>query len=197
MRHKAFALREAIALLAVVTITGALLFPYFARTRESEQPTPQQRCRSNLKQMVLAVLLYSQDNDERLPPAKNSRAGLESSTNWGGLVYSQLKAFYPFQCPLDKSKSNMPRSSYGYNQLMSQLPAHELRHITSSITFFEVDSSLTPFTQTGSNVKDVSAATRHDNGANYAFADGHVKWLKPQEITAEKPDGQNMTFSVK
>jgi prepilin-type processing-associated H-X9-DG protein len=36
---------------------------------------------------------------------------------------------------------------------------------------------------------------RHLGGANYAFGDGHVKWLKPNEITTTP--GQANTFAVR
>ena len=196
MRHQAFALREAIVLVAVVIIAGALLFPYFARSRETGYKTPNSTCQSNLKQMMLAVIMYSQDNNEKFPPAKISQAGVESTSNWAGILQSYLKSVYVFHCPLDKSDDHTPRSSYGYNQLLSQFPADKLHNPTFTISFFEVDSSLTPLTQTGSNVKDVSAASRHDNGANYAFADGHVKWLIPERVKGVRPDGENFTFAV-
>lgn len=41
-------------------------------------------------------------------------------------------------------------------------------------------------------------AMRHLEGANYAFADGHVKWLKPDKIsmTNVPPTGSNFTFAL-
>lgn len=43
-----------------------------------------------------------------------------------------------------------------------------------------------------------SAARRHLEGANYAFADGHAKWYKPEQIDAAgTPKGNNVTFKIR
>jgi general secretion pathway protein G len=39
-----------------------------------------------------------------------------------------------------------------------------------------------------------SPAYRHLGGANYGFADGHVKWLRPDEISSAP--GADYTFST-
>jgi prepilin-type N-terminal cleavage/methylation domain-containing protein/prepilin-type processing-associated H-X9-DG protein len=40
------------------------------------------------------------------------------------------------------------------------------------------------------------ALNRHLEGANYAFADGHVKWLKSTALTFDNPNGSNVTFKI-
>ena len=42
------------------------------------------------------------------------------------------------------------------------------------------DGVATAAPATNSSPPPTTASTRHADGANYAFADGHVKWLKPQ-----------------
>jgi len=38
-------------------------------------------------------------------------------------------------------------------------------------------------------------AQRHLSGANYAYADGHVKWMRPNAISnSTPPNGANSTF---
>jgi prepilin-type processing-associated H-X9-DG protein len=37
---------------------------------------------------------------------------------------------------------------------------------------------------------------RHLEGANYAFCDGHVKWLKPTNITRDGTSTGNFTFRI-
>lgn len=46
-------------------------------------------------------------------------------------------------------------------------------------------------------VQQTPGAVRHHGGANYAFADGHVKWLKPEQIrTGSKNDGVHPGFGL-
>jgi prepilin-type N-terminal cleavage/methylation domain-containing protein/prepilin-type processing-associated H-X9-DG protein len=39
-------------------------------------------------------------------------------------------------------------------------------------------------------------ADKHLEGGNYAFADGHVKWLKLEKLTKNSPNGSNFTFAL-
>jgi prepilin-type processing-associated H-X9-DG protein len=35
---------------------------------------------------------------------------------------------------------------------------------------------------------------RHLGGANYSFVDGHVRWLRPEELSDESPKAASFTF---
>jgi prepilin-type processing-associated H-X9-DG protein len=52
-----------LVVIAIIAILAAILFPVFARAREKAR---QASCLSNVKQMMLGVLMYAQDYDERL-----------------------------------------------------------------------------------------------------------------------------------
>lgn len=43
---------------------------------------------------------------------------------------------------------------------------------------------------------EYAAARRHLDGANYSFADGHVKWMRPEKLTNDAPSVGNPTFQV-
>lgn len=61
---RAFTLIELLVVIAIISILAAILFPVFARTRESARMSV---CVSNLKQLGLAAHMYAQDYDELLP----------------------------------------------------------------------------------------------------------------------------------
>ena len=59
-----FTLIELLVVIAIIAILAAILFPVFARARESARRSS---CLSNIKQTNLANLMYVQDYDETLP----------------------------------------------------------------------------------------------------------------------------------
>lgn len=60
----AFTLVELLVVVAIIGILAAILFPVFSQARERARRAV---CLSNLKQIGLGMLMYSQDNDEHLP----------------------------------------------------------------------------------------------------------------------------------
>lgn len=63
---KTSTLIELLIVIAITAILAAILFPVFARARDNARRTS---CLSNLKQMGLTVLQYTQDYDETMPMA--------------------------------------------------------------------------------------------------------------------------------
>ena len=65
-RSPGFTLIELLVVIAIIAILAAILFPVFARARESAK---QATCLSNLKQIGTGITLYEQDADDRFPRA--------------------------------------------------------------------------------------------------------------------------------
>jgi len=65
--RKGFTLIELLVVIAIIAILAAILFPVFARAREKARSSS---CLSNTKQIVLAILMYAQDYDERMVPSR-------------------------------------------------------------------------------------------------------------------------------
>jgi len=61
---KVFTLVELLFVIAIIVILASILFPVFARARENSSRSS---CQSNLKQIGLGFLQYTQDYDERFP----------------------------------------------------------------------------------------------------------------------------------
>ncbi len=73
----AFTLIELLVVIAIIAILAAILFPVFAQAREKAR---QATCLSNQKQILLAIMMYTQDYDEMLPRLE---AG---PINWDGNI---------------------------------------------------------------------------------------------------------------
>ncbi|MFP3905132.1 MAG: prepilin-type N-terminal cleavage/methylation domain-containing protein, partial [Armatimonadota bacterium] len=66
--RKGFTLIELLVVIAIIAILAAILFPVFARAREKAR---QSSCLSNVKQIMLSLMMYTQDNDEVLVPTRS------------------------------------------------------------------------------------------------------------------------------
>jgi len=63
-RRQGFTLIELLVVIAIIGILAAMLFPVFARARESARKT---QCLSNVKNLALAFQMYLTDYDKLLP----------------------------------------------------------------------------------------------------------------------------------
>ena len=111
-----FTLIELLVVIAIIGIIASILFPVFARVRENARKIS---CLSNMKQLGLAFIQYTQDYDERWPCGTQMFAGqYRLGTGWGGQVYPYVKSSQVYKCPSDPSNptaASRVAVSYGFN----------------------------------------------------------------------------------
>lgn len=101
--RRGFTLIELLVVIAIIAILAALLFPAFAKARESARRAS---CSSNMKQIGIAVMQYSQEYDERVVPSAVAKGGIfNGGTAWMGLLQPYLKSTQIFSCPSDSDTS--------------------------------------------------------------------------------------------
>jgi prepilin-type N-terminal cleavage/methylation domain-containing protein/prepilin-type processing-associated H-X9-DG protein len=251
--QSAFTLIELLVVIAIIAILAAILFPAFARARENARRAS---CQSNLKQIGLGIMQYTQDYDEAFPQAAMRDAPY---LGWAQIIQPYIKSYQLFQCPSEPTAGVIPdhayypagdQTDYFINALIGDPPGNNNYLKGVSITKLEnpvlgiivgdqnptLDAgggqvtgeqryALTGYysSKTGSNgaycygiigntssgnygCEDLvtldrkGAAIRHLDGANYLFADGHVKFQKLTQLygagTPFDVSGQSPTFNL-
>ncbi|NLC56519.1 MAG: DUF1559 domain-containing protein [Armatimonadetes bacterium] len=192
MRRRGFTLIELLVVIAIIAILAAILFPVFARARENARKA---NCASNLKQIGTALLMYSQDYDERY---MLHCLGVVPSC-WNQVLEPYVKNTQVFRCP---STDATFAWSYGYNmKALDGKPAAQLQHPSEVIAVADVRRLTSAGQQVAANFLDAGRvpnvacnesmdsclADRHSDGANLVFADGHVKWMKTSAVIGAYP----------
>ena len=107
-RNVGFTLIELLVVIAIIALLAAILFPVFQRAREKAR---QATCMSNLKQLGLAYIQCTQDNDEIGPNSTTDGAG------WAPRLFSYVRDNNVFTCPDDnyqnKVNAGYTKVSYG------------------------------------------------------------------------------------
>lgn len=98
-RRKGFTLIELLVVIAIIGILAAMLFPVFARARESAHKTT---CLANTKNLALAMMMYADDWDGTYPMSYYYINGANSKNgyvHWSSLLNDYAKNEQIFVCP--------------------------------------------------------------------------------------------------
>jgi len=113
--HSAFTLIELLVVVAIIALLSAILFPVFGQVRDKARASA---CMSNAKQIGLAMLQYTVDNDEKYPSGNESSLGAIDGSGWYSNIRPYLKEEGAVVCPSDPTvtaNSTNQSLSFGYN----------------------------------------------------------------------------------
>jgi prepilin-type N-terminal cleavage/methylation domain len=207
--NRGFTLVELLVVITIISILAAILFPVFARVRENARRSS---CVSNLKQLALGLMMYAQDNDGGLPAYSTPRADGTANPTWAKLylpTIDYVKSDQMYRCPSAPTyafpSSHIYGAQYGYtwaNGTATNWAGLKANYAGTSFIDVVPDPVRTCLlgdgwadfnsTAPGQGAHQFRPTTTtwnglrpdaHLEGANYAFVDGHVKWLKMETVS--------------
>jgi prepilin-type N-terminal cleavage/methylation domain-containing protein/prepilin-type processing-associated H-X9-DG protein len=211
-----FTLVELLIVIAIIGLLAAMLFPALAKTRELARRSS---CQTNIRFIALGIRQYAQDFDERLPLVAANDVGVSATIpyGWADAALPYIKSPRQFQCPSEPNALPADANANGtlfdesgtvdyfYNSRLDGVEEAEL-HFASSVIMlgdystgdarnvFDGGAGSGPLPAGASGAGNV----RHPDGANYAFADGHTKWLKPHSTSGggAPPASNDFSYAV-
>jgi len=207
--RRGFTLIELLVVIAIIAILAAILFPAFAKAREAARRSS---CSSNLKQIGIGMMQYTQEYDEKFPRTRIPNVPRGFEYNWAQLLQPYIKSFDLFRCPSNPSGGSwmgwgdsvenpfpirQTPVSYGMNYEIGENYWTNDQGM-SLATIQEPARKILVGERTGGDRSEPGimwedwlgdtwknqAFAGHLGTSNYLFVDGHVKSLRPNATVA-------------
>jgi prepilin-type processing-associated H-X9-DG protein len=114
---------EVLALGATMVVLAALLMPGLAQSgnpfERAREAARRASCRSNLKQLSVGILMYTQDYDEKYPIMASARVSASTppyrgAYGWADAIWPYVRASVTYQCPTEVNGPNVNAVKPGF-----------------------------------------------------------------------------------
>jgi prepilin-type N-terminal cleavage/methylation domain-containing protein/prepilin-type processing-associated H-X9-DG protein len=199
-RPNAFTLIELLIVIAIIALLLTILAPSVeqARTLAYERV-----CLANLHGLTQSMLVYTAQNDHRVPRDRNNTGfeefgdGVLDNLNneryiWGDiLIWTGCGTPGQFACPADDAPLEKPgryRASFGLNIMFGQKKHRNLLAVPNSGEKIVIASNRRASAEVAIHMYRRPTAHRHDGKAAYGFVDGGARMLPFEDVFFVKYD---------
>lgn len=194
----AFTLIELLTVIAIIGILASILIPVVGKVRESAR---QAVCTSNVRQLAMAMILYTGENNGYLPyPASGGGDGVPPHANdwvyWQNGRELRNSAIGPyvgealtedlFRCPSDDTRTAEQYGIYPFSYTLNTYLTvnHQLGGRIGTLPYPSQIMMMGEEQSPNDGLWDPPhqhdrLSTRHGERGNVAFADGHVRLVTP------------------
>ena len=194
MRRAGFTLIELLVVIAIIAILAAILFPVFSKAREKARQTS---CLSNLKQIMLAGIMYAGDHDGQMP------GYTFDAVDGHGWWFKKVKPYVNNDEILHCTTSNIWHNPINYGPWQglwsweNRISIDDTTHPSTTVWLYEGECatyqrtsgivrpkhSNCPASNNAWNTYTINPDYgAHNGGTNNPFVDGHCKWNTLQTV---------------
>jgi prepilin-type processing-associated H-X9-DG protein len=134
-----------------IFVIAAIVIPTFTTAHDYGRAAG---CMNNLKRLHVALLVYAEEHDGKLPDA----------ANWCDAIQKQVPERLTFRCATSGGQ-------YRFNRNLSGIALSRVAHAESTVLLFESNGG---WNASGA-AADLPAKPTHRGGCNVLFVDGHVE----------------------
>ncbi|MCW3060036.1 MAG: prepilin-type N-terminal cleavage/methylation domain [Capsulimonas sp.] len=215
-RNAGVSRRDLLAVLAIIGVVTAVLYPVFSKAGSHSGPSPY----SNPKQIGLAMLQYAEDNEQYLPPRQAYTGYNHELVSWRRILYPYVKNEAIYQSWENGAAKEPDLEHDGYNRSYAvnsttvarpgaSGPFSDVYGGKSKLQDIKNPAATALLTETTAAYNDINVTlpeaftSEFGHGKNrgalyagyqsksaYLFADGHVKGWKPQDTLSV--NGKNL-----